>query len=169
MKKMIILGRSPFVAKVRLSDLKYELGCINMPPCKVHYCFCIDGVKFPVDNEVKIISPQAGYSIIPAPNFDKKKKDVLGFYRFTVSSAINWCYLNDYTHIYLVGVDHNENDQYFLHNNGSRSYSRKPFQPYEHKNLKHFIYQFKDRMNIFQTNPDTSWDLEYVDIKSLYK
>ncbi len=169
MKEIIILGRSPFINKVRLNDLKHELGSINKPPCNVKYCFCIDGVKFPIDNTTKVISPKTGYNIIPAPNFDKKKKDVLGFYRFTVSSAINWCYLNDYTDVFLVGIDHNENDSYFLHHDYSKSCSRKPFQPYEHKNLKNFIYQFKNRINIFQTNPDTNWDLEYVDIKSLYK
>ena len=133
------------------------------------YCFCIDGVKFRLDKSTEIISPQTGYSIIPAPNFDKKKKDVLGFYRFTVSSAINWCYLNDYTHVFLVGIDHNEDDRVFLHYDFSVNFSRKPFQAYEHKNLKKFIYQFKDKINIFQTNPDTDWDLEYVNIESLYE
>ena len=70
MKKIIILGRSPFISSVNLQCLKYDLGCINKPPCKVKYCFCIDGVKFPVDKQTKIISPKNGYNIIPAPNFD---------------------------------------------------------------------------------------------------
>lgn len=169
MKNIIILGKSPFINNIELDRLKYELASINKPACKVSKCFAIDKINFDLDKDTEIISPRKQHFVVSKPNFNKNKKNILGFCRFTVSIAINWCYLNDYDNVYLVGVDHNEEDEYFIHYDGTRSWSKKLFTPNDHINLKNFIYQFKDKINIYQTNPNTNWDLDYIDIKKLYK
>ena len=167
---LIILGRSPFLHTVKIDSLKYDKACINYPPCSdVKWAFSYDkltDIKIPEGCEY--ITPENGYIFDKhGANFDRNEPQKLGFCIFTVSAAVNWAYLNAFKNVYLVGIDHFEKDTRYLRNDGTKTQNIIPAE--NHRKIKEFIYQFKDKMNIYQTNPETSWDLEYININELYE
>lgn len=167
MKNLIIIGRSPFVNKVNIKDLKYDKLFINVISEDAKYILSFDDLfenqELPCE---EYIAPSMGYQFIKQINLDVNKQKTLGYSYFSISSAINFAYLKGYENVYLVGIDHNEKQGIYSRNDGSIS---KEIDVNLHKKIKEFIYQFKDKINIYQTNPDTDWDLPYIEIKKLYK
>lgn len=167
MKNLIIIGRSPFINKVDVKALKYDKLFINTISEDAKYILSFDDVfknqELPCE---EYISPSMGYEFIKQVNFNKSKPYLLGYSYFSISAAVNFAYLKDYKNVYLVGIDHIVQQGTYRRNDGSIS---QEVASELHIKIKEFIYQFKSEMNIFQTNPDTDWDLPYTDITKLYK
>ena len=93
-----------------------------------------------------------------------------GWKFFTVSAVCNWCIREGYTDVYLVGVDHDENEKQFTHFDDTIS-PNKTLHVSHHQGIKMFIYECAMHTNIYQTNPAVrdKWELPFVDIDTLLK
>jgi hypothetical protein len=167
MKNLIILGRSPFVNTVNLKNLKYDKLFINVFSELAKYVLSFDDTFKDQKISCEYIAPSTGYKFDKhIINFDKDKSNLLGFCYFSVTAAVNFAYLRGYQNVYLIGIDHNENIKCYKRNDGTVCHE---INSELHRKAKEFIYKFNGKMNIFQTNPDTNWELKYIDVNRLYK
>lgn len=166
MKNMVLIGRSPFLNQVDLKRIKYQKAYINQNLPDADYVVSFDNLFKPDEVKCAYIAPNNGFKIQKSePNFDKSKKNLLGYCHFSASIGINYAYLNDFQNVYLIGVDHNESEDRFLRFDNTTS---NPIEKDLHKRFKEFVYKFKGKMNIIQTNPNTDWELDYADISEIY-
>jgi len=164
---LTLIGRSPFLNSVDLKRIKYKKAYINQNLPDADYVISFDNLFKPNEVKCPYIAPCNEYKIQKnEPNFDKNKKNLLGYCHFSASIGINYAYLNGFENVFLVGIDHNESEDRFLRFDNTTS---NPIERDLHKRFKEFVYKFKGKMNIYQTNPDTNWDLDYIDIRELYK
>lgn len=168
-KKALIIGRSPFVNSVKWDKIdftKYFVICINypVPNIPVDIVIARDDTPDPVLAPATLfISPKTGYNFV----HNIEKPDDIQFQSYTSSSAVFLAHKLGFKEVYLIGVDHIEDHKPFEHYDGV--INKRPASVEANRLCKAYICSFKDRMSIYQTNPNAKgWDLPYVEIEDLY-
>ena len=170
MKDCLLIGRSPFVNKVKWNKVDFDrffVICINypVPDIPVDIVIARDDTPKPVlAPATKFISPRTGYKFVS----EAKEDTDIEFCCYTSSSA---CYLArkmGFKRGYLIGIDHIEDDKPFSHydgiiNNGVAT-------SFSNKLCKNYISSLKG-ISLYQTNPTAlkQWDLPFADIATLYR
>lgn len=179
MRDVAIIGKSPHLNKVDVNSIidKMDTIAINhvqeLYPCNYVWCndlgriddFNIEKFK-PFEKLFSLLTPQAieyvktrninAQLFKPIENRIIEDNTGIGLCRFTLSSALNWAYLQGYTNIYLVGITH-ELDGAMSYYNGLEY----QVHPLMNKELREYVYKYKDLINIYQTDPEHNWDLHY--------
>ena len=168
-KDCLIIGRSPFVNQVKWNKVKwnrYFVMCINypVPDIPVDIVIARDDTPNPVlAPATKFISPKTGYKFVHNVN----KPDQIEFCCYTSSSAVFLAHNLGFKRAYLIGIDHNEDNKPFIHYDGV--VNKGVALADANKACKKYICSFKDKMSLYQTNPNAKgWDLQYVDVSVLY-
>lgn len=170
MKDCLLIGRSPFVNKVdwsRIDFNRFFVICINYPVPDIP----VDVVIARDDTPNPVLAPATKF-ISPRTNYKFKEKAVLPndieFCCYTSSSAVFLAHKMGFNRVYLIGIDHIEDNKPFKHydgivNNGIATIT-------SNRLCKNYICSYKDKMSIYQTNPTVKeqWDLPYLDIATLY-
>ena len=170
MKDCLLIGRSPFVNKVKWNKVDFErffVICCNypVPDIPVDIVIARDDTPRPVlAPATKFISPRTNYKFVT----EAKHETDIEFCCYTSSSA---CYLArklGFKRGYLIGIDHVEDDKPFKHydgiiNNGVAT-------SFSNKLCKNYICSLKG-ISLYQTNPTVKeqWDLPFADIATLYR
>lgn len=168
MKECLIIGRSPFINKVDWEKIdwgRFFVICINYPVPDIPVDVVIakdDYVKPILAPATKFISPNTGYKFTSEP----KNENDIGFVCYSSTSAVYYAVKQGFKKIYLIGVDHKEDDKPFIHYDGvlnNRIASSKA-----QKEAKNYIYKFN--ASIYQTNPQVKdeWLIPYKNIKIIY-
>jgi hypothetical protein len=168
-KKALIIGRSPFVNLVKWDKIdftKYFVICINYPVSDIPVDIVIarDDTPNPVLAPATLfISPKTGYNF----THETKSKEDIEFHCYTSSSAVFLAHKLGFKEAYLIGIDHIEDNKPFSHYDGIIN---KGIATAEANRLCNaYICSFKDKMSIYQTNPNAKgWDLPYKKIEDLY-
>lgn len=168
MKDCLVLGRSPFINKVKWKKVdfdRYFVICCNypVPDIPVDIVIARDDSPNPVlAPATKFISPRTGYRFVP----EAKKENEVEFCCYTSSSAVWLSKKLGFERSILIGIDHIEDDKPFIHydgivNNGIAS-------ALSNKLCKEYISRFK---GVYQTNPQVykDWKVPYLNIELLYR
>ena len=181
-KQVIILGRSPFVEKVKDSLPKlikrYFTVGINQivdvyPEVDVAFFFDKQDLNIYKNNRIVINESNVNPKISSSLNIETfshqganisldKNTNVVGFSELSITSCLNWCYKQGFTTAYLIGHDLNYGQWEY-------SYSGKILNPAEFKikKARDFIYKMNRFMNIYQVNPDSDMALVHIPIELL--
>lgn len=170
MKDCLVIGRSPFVNKVdwsRIDFNKYFVICINypVPDIPVDIVVARDDAPNPVlAPATKFISPKTNYNFVEKAT----ESNDIEFCCYTSSSGVYIAFKMGFKRVFLIGIDHVEDDKPFIHydgivNNGVAT-------SLSNRLCKNYICQYKSKMDIYQTNPTVKeqWDLPFLDIATLY-
>lgn len=140
-KSITIIGKGKSILEIDLTKIDTEILTINYPSVNIKYDFmCAFDFKPPKKTDIYI----KDYILQKEPCFNKKDKTRLGFFNYTVTSAVNWCYKQNYKNIYLIGIDHDKGT-------------------YIEPGVIEFIEKFKDKCNIYQCYKSDLWNLPYSD------
>lgn len=171
MKDCLIIGRSPFVNQVKWNKIdfsKYFVICINypVPDIPVDIVIARDDTPNPVlAPATKFISPKTNY------HFTEKatENNDIEFCCYTSSSAVYLASKMGFKRVFLIGIDHVEDDKPFVHYDGI--VNKGVATSFSNRLCKNYICQYKSKMSIYQTNPQVSnqWDIPYKSIKTLYR
>lgn len=169
MKDCLVIGRSPFINKVKWDKVDFNrffVICINYPVPDIPVDVVIardDCVEPLLAPDTKFISPRTGYRFTDNPVSEKD----IGFCCYTSTSAVYYAVKQGFQNIYLIGVDHKEDNLPFSHYDGI--VNTRNALVVSQKEAKNHIYQFTG-CRIYQTNPTVKneWGLPYKSIKSLY-
>lgn len=188
----VIFGRSPFINRVDVERLLpyYTTFGINRfsQDFATDYCVAYDAPVVPSkspaalynyffkdtpvagfdadDPLIEWYSPRDSWPIVPG-QLGVDRTTVLGFKHFTVSVALNFALLCNPTAIYLVGIDHDENDAAFEHYDGIETDCR--LSALQHREIKEYVHRCANRVPIYQTNPNAQgWTIPYKDVNELY-
>lgn len=185
MSEVIIFGRSPFIHQVDVPRLLPHYTTIGInrfsQDFATDYCVAFDDPIEPCKAKHKLyperfktdfpsISPQGIIWYTPRIG----RPDLLDSYMalefsgFTVSVALNYALLMlNPSAIYLVGIDHNEQDAAFKHYDGVDGYGE--LTPDRHRDIKTYIAGKSGILPIYQTNPDAQgWNLPFKNLEELY-
>lgn len=182
---LIIFGRSPFINEVDVDALLPYYATVGFNTFGQHYpvdyLFFYDRYYDSHPHCLPIMPnwiDKPGVKIIPRasdrPVFPERYQDktlVVGFKYFTVSIAVNWAILKGFRTIYLVGVDHNEEDRQFKRFDGDRTRTPTDLCPEAHQRVKRFIEACARvaKAQIYQCNPNAKgWSLPHKSIEELY-
>lgn len=184
-KPLILFGNSPFINQVDVPALSAMADTVSMNHfTETHptdYLFFFDDY-FPGHNVKKQLFIPAWFNheldgtrynieASSAPFLDSKyrRHDGLcfGHCYFTPSIAINWAILEQYTDIYLVGIDHVEHHKSFEHFDGRECQSH--LTPDTHQAFKQYVYNATQHVSIFQCNPAVKddWALPFKSVEDL--
>ena len=165
MNECLVIGRSPFVNKVKWSKIDFNrffVICVNYPVPDIPVDIVIakdEWVKPTLAPATKFISPNTGYNFTRHP----VKENDIGFLSYTSTSAV-WLANKMGLKSYLIGIDHKEDNKPFLHYDGIQNKNIATIE--SQKEVKNYISQY----NVYQTNPTVKneWGVPFIDIKSLY-
>lgn len=166
MKELIILGRSPFIKKLKLKNIdydKFDVCCINYPieNIKVHYVVSADSwVKPILAPKTEWISQNNGWQIVKSENIIREDKK-LSWCIYSSSLAVNFAILKGYKVIYLGGVDLFEENKPFLHYDGVKNIKVSSAEGCRQE--KEYIKELAKSVKIYQLNPKCDW-LEFKNI-----
>lgn len=167
MKDLIIFGRSPFINKVPLEKINYDLFdvcCINypIPNIKVHYVVSADDTVKPIlAPKTEWVSKHTGWNIIKTEKIIQEI-GTLSWRIYSSSLAVNFAILRGYKNIYLCGVDLIEDDKPFTHYDGILN--KRPARASGCREEKEYIIELgkKFGVNLYQMNPACTWlDFKY--------
>lgn len=173
MRKLLIFGRSPFINKIDLSKIdynKYDVCCINYPifDIRVHYVVSVDSWTNPVlAPKTEWVSVHTGWDFVKSFINHIHKDKQLSWACFSSSAAVSFAFLRGYKEVYLVGIDLNETNEPMQHYDGTlNSFTTKASVC---KKEKEYIAWYKDKIKIYQTNPDVkdAWDIPFKDINKV--
>lgn len=168
MKDCLIIGRSPFLNKINLDEIHWDrfyVICINYPvpdipvDCVIAHDWEPEPVLAPA---TEFISPRTGYFL---PNSPIEKQ--IAFECYTSTSAVDFAFRRGFKRVFLIGIDHIEDNKPFLHYDGIQNKRIAPAE--NNRKAKAFICSYKNKMSIYQTNPSVqnNWDLPFADISTL--
>ncbi len=108
----------------------------------------------------------SGVPLVPASL--ASGKPLFSFKYFTPSIALNWAILAGFKRVYLVGIDHNEDDAKFQHHDGAGCQSE--LTPASHRGFKKYVAACQRHIEVYQTNPAVkhAWALPFFDVERLY-
>lgn len=180
--ELIIFGRSPFLSTVNIPALLSvytsigfnEFGRLFEPDYLFFYDAWYDGFIGSPEVYAPHWFKQGCNKYVPKPSDSplvgklQNGMPCLGHRYFTVSVALNWAILQGFKRIYLVGVDHVEQQGRLEHHDGTLGIS--DVQPEAHKRLKQYVYNCTRHAEIYQTNPAVmdGWELPFRNIEELY-
>jgi hypothetical protein len=187
-KHVVIFGRSPFIHSVdveRLTARHVSIGFNSFGDSfSVDHLFYYDDwygfgrdpktlIHVPswfkqADNRIVRYQPRPYERPIRRLLFDQGCR-VLSFRYFTASVALNWAILNNFGKIYLVGIDHREDEQHLAHFDAPASKMKTTARA--HQAFKQYVYHCQGAgVEIFQCNPDVAeqWQLPFKQVESLY-
>lgn len=186
MKKFVLFGRSPFVNDVdreKIIEKNYTVGLNNFcakNAVDMNFCFA------------KYVKPISAKTVVFC-HFEKEAEQAV-FYRpvpsrkplldpefengilklacccFVGSLAINWAILMKKEAVYLVGIDHVEDNKEFVHNDGVDDEFGHNMNAEIHQEFKKYVYECAKHIKIYQCNPSVKqeWKLPFVEIEELY-
>lgn len=168
MKSCLIIGRSPFINQVKWDKINFDnffVICINYPVPDIPVDVVIakdEWVKPVLAPDTQFISPNTGYNFTDSP---KSEKDI-GFCIFSSTSAVYYANKLGFRTVYLIGIDHKEDNKPFEHYDGI--INKIPSSIDANKRAKQYIQSFD--MTIYQTNPTvkSQWGLPFKNIKTIY-
>lgn len=184
MSEVIIFGRSPFIHQVdvpRLLPYYTTLGINRFSQdFETDYCVAFDAPIDPCKAKTRLYPERfkTDFPLILNENImwysprtgkpDLNSFMALEFSGFTVSIALNFALLMlNPSAIYLVGIDHNEQDVSFKHYDGVDTHGE--LTPDRHRDIKAYISGKSGKVQIYQTNPDAQgWDLPFKNLEELY-
>lgn len=174
MRKLLILGRSPFINKIDLSKIdynKFDVCCINYPifDIRVHYVVSVDSWTKPIlAPKTEWISSNTGWDFIKSYERKTHEEKRLSWACFSSSAAVSFAFLRGYKEVYLVGVDLKENNEPMKHYDGTENVFKTKASVC--KKEKEYIAWYKDKIKIYQTNPDVKdeWDIPFMPISKLF-
>lgn len=170
LKECLIIGRSPFVNKVKWDKVdfnRFTVICINYPvpniPVDVVIArdYCVEPVLAPA---TEFISPNNGWNFCYPPTTETD----LGFKCYTSTSAVYLAWKRDFRKAYLIGIDHKEDNKPFKHYDGV--INENIAKASANATAKEYIKSFSKTMDIYQTNPTVvkQWGLPYCPLEKLY-
>lgn len=182
-QELILFGNSPFITDIDIPALLRRYQTIGINGFSTH--FPVDWV-FMYDRffdhapSSRVIVPhwfrQPVEKVVPkaldSPVYPRRFQNglsVVGFKYFTVSIAVNWAIQEGFKSIYLVGIDHHEEERQFRHFDGETS--KTTISPTSHQALKRFVEKCAkvSGATIYQCNPDAEgWKLPYLNLETLY-
>lgn len=168
MKELLILGRSPFINKLKLNKInynKYDVCCINypIPNIKVHYLVSADAhVKPLLAPKTEWISQNNGWCFKKTDSIIQEQ-GILSWCIYSSSLAVNFGITRGYKTMFLGGIDLFDDDKPFLHYDGIQN--KKPAKSSGTKKEKEYIKELAEKyeVKIYQLNPDADW-LEFKNI-----
>lgn len=135
-----IVGKGDSLHNIDFSKVDTKRLSINYPLIPIKYDYiCSYDFKPSKKNGIYV----KDFKLQKTPDFNKEDKTTLGFYQYTVTSAVNWCYKQGFKNIYLIGIDH---DTGF----------------FNEPEVREWIELFKDKCNIYQTYNSPLWHLPYT-------
>ena len=135
-KQIIIIGKGHSINQVDFNRVKIPILSINFSYPNYDYMVAYDYDASIYTGGIYIKT----FYLQDQPCFDKRKTRHLGFYNFTVTAAVNWCYKKGFNKIYLAGIDHETGH-------------------YKDKLVQEFIEQFVGKIKIYQCNQNSTWNL----------
>lgn len=136
-----IIGKGNSINDIDFNKIDTKILSINFPPVPLKYNYiCSFDFRPPKKGGIYV----RDFNLQSEPCFNKNDKTTLGFYNYTVTAAVNWCYKENFTNIYLIGIDHDEGI-------------------YKEPGVINFIEAFKDKTNIYQCHKSDLWTLPYCD------
>jgi hypothetical protein len=175
MKSAILFGRSEFINQISISPswALTLIGC-NSCPIKVNHLFFYDGIK-PQENGILHgpIQRKGGHEPFKAVGADRpiirkytrEGIEILGFNCFTPSLALNWLINRHYERVWLVGIDHRDDD--WTHCDGHQAK-----QPSSEANAKFktYVANCARHLEIYQTNPAVrdAWPIPFMEMDQVY-
>lgn len=183
---LVMFGGSPFIEKVDVPNLLHNYLTLGLNKFSVSYPtdygFMYDEF-IPGSQAAELWLPkwfkEDGRKYAPKPSpkpfipkkVDEKKRPVLGIKGYTSTLAANWAAIAGFKSVYLVGIDHNETDTYFVHFDKYGEDTPAELTPESHRKVKAYFSMCAKLSGVqfYQTNPDAKgWDLPYIDIEALY-
>ena len=181
MTDCVIFGRSPFVNQVDCVALaaRFHTIAINQAPCRVNTLFSLwDAPPDPAPADQVFVHWESNHpgtkiatrgSHVPFLNGETRDGfPAVAWIAFSVSAVVNWCLIQGFERIYLVGVDHVDSDGQFKHWDASQSPKRSLLSCC-HQDLKRFIAECSKYAEIYQTNPTVAphWPIPFKSISSM--
>lgn len=181
---IIIFGRSLFINKIKkyIPELikKYDTMGINSfyeSYPKIKYVIFYDKIAAPkqiinnkiitdIKNKDEVYNQKdvTLYKVITNREEFSTNKNILNFYYFSSSMAINWAYLKGYKNVVLAGIDL-ENNLHFDNPLDKPNISEEVL----FKARKYMENICSKYVNLFQLNPDSNIRLRKISIKEILK
>lgn len=136
-----IIGKGSSIKNIDFNKINTKILTINYPPIPLKYNYICSYDFRPKGKGVIYVKD---FNLQKEPCFNKADKTTLGFFNYTVTAAVNWCYKQDFKNIYLIGIDHDKDD-------------------FIEPGVINFIEKFKGKCNIYQCHKSILWTLPYCD------
>ena len=136
-----IIGKGDSIVNINFHKIDTQIMVINFPSVPIKYDFmCSYDFRPPSKNDIYV----KDFNLQKEPCFNKEDKNTLGFFQYTITAAVNWCYKQNYEKIYLIGIDHDKGH-------------------YIEPGVIEFIEKFKNKCKIYQCHKSDIWNLPYCD------
>lgn len=188
-KELIIFGSSPFIDEVDVPALiaRYDTLGINhfADDFAVKYSFCLMqylAPSFPstqvfvhwqkelpegVEGAIRIAAKPSLEPFVGDETIDGYPQ--MAWIGFTFGTALNWALREGYEKIYLIGIDHREDETNFETFHGKSDGRVRNILPAHHRVVKQFAVTCSQYAEIYQCNPNVKddWQIPFKPISEL--